>query len=193
MNLKRPSLVLVVLVLVATSVFTQSSVPKRKFKHRGKIEIKYDKFKDQTTVSLKPYYVQGTAPTLDPTAGLEIYAAFVYQGQTFSKRPDTVLFGIVSTSARDFLYEQGRGLIALVDGERVDLGQMERIDASYKKKAIVIPDRYYVETLAVSVPYDAFLKLTNGKTVEMQAGRREFKLKDEHLEALRDIVSRMIQ
>jgi len=68
---------------------------------------------------------------------------------------------------------------------------MERLDASYKKKAIIIPDRYYVETLAVSLPYDVFVKIANGKTVKMQAGRREFKLKEEHLEALRDIVSRM--
>jgi hypothetical protein len=192
MNLKRASLISIMFLLAATSILAQSSAPKRKFKHRGKIETKYDRFRNQTTVRLEPYYVQGTAPKLDPLAGIEISAGFVYEGQTLTKHPDEVLFGIVSTSADGFRYDQDRGLIALVDGERVDLGQMDRVDASYKKKGIVIPDRYYVEVLAISMKYDVFLKIANAKVVEMQAGRREFKLRDEHLEALRDLASRMV-
>jgi len=92
MSVRRASILLLMVFSGAISIFTQSSAPRR-FKHRGKIETKHDKFKDQTTVSLKPYYVQGTAPTLDPTAGLEIYAAFVYTGQTLNKTPDAILFG----------------------------------------------------------------------------------------------------
>ena len=192
MNLKRTSLILVFLLTLVSLAFAQSSESKRKFKHRGKIETKYDKFKDQTTVRLNPYYVQGTAPKLDPTAGIEITASFVYAGQKLNAPPDIVSFGIVSASADAFKYEQDRGLIALVDGERIDLGQMEREDASYKKYPYVISNRYYVETLSAPIKYELFLKIANAKIVEMQIGKKEFKLKDEHLEALRDLASRMI-
>src|ERR1700682_2599567 len=105
MHLGTIPLLLVTLVLSTVSVRRQSPAPTRKFKHRGKIEAKYDKFKDQTTVTLQPYYIQGTDPTLDPSAGLEIYAAFIYPGQTLSKQPDTVLLGLISTSDKGYLYE----------------------------------------------------------------------------------------
>jgi len=48
------------------------------------------------------------------------------------------------------------------------------------------------EALAVSVPYETFLKIANGTSVEMKLGVKEFKLKDEHLEGFRDLASRMV-
>jgi hypothetical protein len=39
------------------------------------------------------------------------------------------------------------------------------------------------------VPKDVFVKLSQAKTIEMRLGRKEVKLKDEHTQAFRDLIT----
>lgn len=178
----RLALAITFALLCASTVIAQDAGPPRKFKHGAKFATRYDKFKDQTTVLFYPMAVSGTARYLLSSEMLGLFAAFTYSGKTQPASVSEVIIAFTSTSP-DWVYLKDRELIALVDGERLPLGEAAR-DSSVKYGGVE-------EMLAVTVSYDHLLKLTNARVVEMKLGDREIKLKEKHLEALRDLASRM--
>jgi hypothetical protein len=51
---------------------------------------------------------------------------------------------------------------------------------------------YIRQEIAISLPYETFLRIAQGKKVQIRMGPREFKLGENHLEALRDLASRTV-
>jgi len=165
---------------VAQDAKLQPSV-KREFKHKAKIESNYDRFEDETHVRLESKRVLGGF-----MEDVKMGASFFYKGQKLST-PEYFIFLFVSdTKGWRFLSETQRELIALADGERLPLGTLDR-DSKVRSGGWVS------EIMVKEVPYETFLKIATAKEVEMKLGKYEFKLKEEHLEALRDLVSRTIQ
>jgi hypothetical protein len=153
---------------------------KRAFKHKAKIESKYDRFKDQTQVQLETKRVMGGF-----LEDIKMGASFFYKGQK-AMPEDIILVFRSSTQDWRFLRETDRELIALADGERLPLGTLDR-------DSQVLSGGRVIEVMATDVPYEAFMTIVNAKKVEMKLGRYQFELKEEHLEALRDLASRMAQ
>ena len=153
------------------------------FFSRARFETKYDKFKDQTTVRFKRVPITGTTRRVFAGETLYLVGAFAFPGSELKAPVDTAYLGFLSES-KDWIYLRDQHLIALVDGQRVDLGTAETGDSDVRLGGVT-------ELLAFRVSHEMLLKVANGSKVEMQLGSREFKLKDNHLYALQDLANRM--
>lgn len=161
---------------------TPKPIKKPGYFNRARFETKYDKFKDTTTVQFKRLPLTGTSRRVLSGETLYFIGAFHFKGQVIAMPVSVAQIGFLSES-EDWLYLRDSHLTALIDGERVDLGIANR-DSNVGKEKVN-------ELLIFEVSYETLLKIANGATVEMQLGPREFKLKDSHLYALRDLAARM--
>lgn len=159
---------------IATSLPLDSLVFPNKgvYRHLDKITVEYDKFRDQTTV------------TLDPdirTYGLEIRAFFISPGNTV-QTPKGVSLTFVSFY-KDFQYQNANDVIFLLDGRdrlRFDIERDSRVQSGY-----------VLEFLTSYLGLYDFLRIVNAKTVEVQLFITTFSLTPMQQEALRDFASRM--
>ncbi len=154
---------------------------KRQFNHKAKIESKYDRFEDETHVRLESKRVLGGF-----MEDVKMGASFFYKGQKLSTPEYFIILFVSDTKGWRFLDEAQRELVALADGQRISIGTLDR-DSKVRSGGWVS------EIMVKEVPYETFLKIVNAKKVEMKLGRYEFELKEEHLEALRDLASRTAQ
>lgn len=156
---------------------------KREFKHKAKIKTKYDRFEDQTTV-----YIEGKRVLGGFLSDLTMGASISYRGQKASLPKDVLIF-FKSSNTEDwrFLHDVERELYVLADGERLPLGTMTRTDST------VLTGGRVSEEIGTLISSEQFLKIIQARKVEMKLGRYQFELKEEHLEALRDLASRMAQ
>lgn len=162
--------------------------------HRGQIETSYDPAKDTTIVRLHPMQVYGEPLASSNYAGgaeARFYASFTHPGPASSARPERMLISLISTTG-DWKYTDFRKLSAIVDGKRLNLGALEFAPRfTVNAPANANADDNIRQEIAVSLPRRTFLRIANGKEVRIRMGPREFKLGGTHLEALRDLASRM--
>jgi len=160
----------------------------------GKIETSYDEVKDTTSVRLNPMQVYGeslASSNYVGNDGARFYASFTYAGRTLSALPKRVLITLISTS-EDWKYKASLKLTALVDGKRLEIGPLEYAPSFVvKAPADSISADSVSQQIAISLPYKTFLRIANGKKVRIRMGHREFKLEENHLEALRHLAGRM--
>ena len=161
----------------------------------------YDKSKDQTAVMMQWYGVEWPA-------GLDIYnrasaverekykldiqAAFAYPGRVLKETPQTVqLELLVNHPGKAFFTNTAMPeLIARVDGEAISFGRTSLV----KTKTFVDVDHGQLsyEHLSAYFSYAGLVRLTKAKKVTMKLGEVAFELEERHLEALRDMASRML-
>jgi TonB family protein len=122
---------------------------------------------------------------------MEAGAIFSYVGSTLTKPPQNVLLIIRSESGegilsglKEWMFLDVRDLTFLVDSKPLTIGKMQH-------EGKVRDDAGVIENLSINIPTEAFLRIVNAKDVEMQVGIFEMKLSESHLEALRDLASRM--
>jgi hypothetical protein len=119
-------------------------------------------------------------------------ASFTYSGRILRAQPKRVLFSLTST-AQDWKYTDFRILTALVDGKRLKLGPLEHVPAfTVNAPANSNSDDYISQEIAISLPYETFVRIANGKQVQIRMGPREFELEKSHLEGLRDLATCMV-
>src|SRR6266511_2182855 len=172
-----------------------NTTPQRIFTHDREIETSYDQVKEITTVRLNPMQVYGEPLASSNYIGgdeARFNASFTYPGRTLRAQPKRVLFSLVSTS-EDWKYTDSRKLTALVDGKRLKLGPQEHVP-SFTVNAFANANTgdYISQGIAVSLPYKTFLRIANGKKVQIRMGPREFGLEKNHLEALRSLATWMV-
>ena len=158
----------------------------RKFKHEGKIQVVYDPSRKQTVVALHPYALV----TIDrpPFLLKAITVVAIFPGERLTSPPEKVELGVISQSRTGYDFDEDNELMAVADGEQVPLGVLKR----FKRNSVGMPPRlHYREDLSAAIPYDTFLKLIKAKKLSLRAGKKELRLDDEHLEALRDLASRL--
>src|SRR5712691_1338292 len=167
----------------------------RIFTHNGKIETSYDQVKEITTVRLSPMQVYGEPLASAKYVGSDearFNASFTYSGRTLRAQPKRVLFSLISTS-QDWKYTDFRKLTALVDGKRLKLGPLEHLPSfTVNAPANSNSDDYISQEIAISLPYETFVRIANGKQVQIRMGPREFELEKNHLEALRNLATCMV-
>jgi hypothetical protein len=70
----------------------------------------------------------------------------------------------------------------VADGQRYDLGPGQSKDYEIRRHRVS-------ELMVYKIPLDTFTSIANAKSAELQIGQKEISLKDEHLEAFRDLIS----
>jgi hypothetical protein len=188
---------LAVVTTCATLALAQdaSTTPQRIFTHNAKIETRYDQAKEITTVRLIPMQVYGEPLASSKYVGSDeasFNASFTYSGRTLRAQPKRVLLSLISTS-EDWKYTDFRKLTALVDGKRLKLGPLEYVPSfTVNAAANSKTDDYISQEIAISLPFETFVRIANGKQVQIRMGPREFDLEKNHLEALRDLATWMV-
>src|SRR5437588_1181681 len=175
----------------------------RKFKHNSKVESIYDKAKDQTTTYLRPMTVTSAPGSIEaqimsegkktetiPGEVLSMTAYFVSPGKTAVK-PRSVVLGFRSWTMDKTKYDNDRTLVIDFDASSINLGAMELLERRLDPNMELSNHRYFVESLEMPLPYETFLRITNAAKVKLTLAGTELSLRSEHLEAFRDLVSRI--
>jgi hypothetical protein len=160
------------------------------------IKTEYDHSKDVTTVMVYPFIALREQYD-DPFERTTLTAGFTYSGQALTSGPATVDLGVVSMTSSGWQFDkpERRPLSAEIDGEKLDLGTMERLrfttETHNPNQVMEFTVQYYVESLGLHVPAESFLKIANGKKVSIRVGKYKYGLGREDLEALRELAGRM--
>ena len=175
--------------------------PARKFKHNSKVEKKYDKY--QTTVYLRPMTIRNVRGSIEasiinegkktetiPSEVLWMTAYFISPGKVLVK-PPFVVIGFRSWTMDQTKYAVDRTLMIDLDGSVMTLGPMEVVERRIDPDMELHSNQYFVESLELPLPYETFLRITNAGKVKMTLGGTEFQLTNEHLEAFRDLISKV--
>lgn len=170
------ALALTLSILPLATAQTDLKTRTKTFRNSKRFSVEYDKFKDQTLAHVGPFAISSKGGMVG------LYARFLFKGSRVKEPVDTFYLGIVRYGRRwQFLHTDK--VYLLIDGERfaIDAARGSRIGGS----------RAYLTEEWLTVPVDAatFQKLASGKIAELKAGNIEAALKDEHLEAFRDLIS----
>jgi len=149
------------------------------FRNRRRFSTSYDKFKDETHVSVGPFFVGSTSSYVWSGFQLEMTAHFFSKGH-ITEQPAFFYLAFRSRS-KEWQFLRSRELYALVDGERLALGEGDH-DGDVRLGGVS-------EWLIYQLPAEVFYKLGTARHVEIKVGDMELTLKDEHLEAFRDLYS----
>jgi len=164
---------------------TLSARVQRKYKHEAKIIATYDAANDKTILAMFPYKVRINND--DNNESIAIAAGVTFAGKSLDSTPRFVEFGVLSQSRLGFQFKNDRRLVAVVDGDRLLLGEMNII----KARTFTIATTYFREDLNLILPYDLYMKIANAKKVVLQVGQEVMELTKDHLEALRDLGSQI--
>jgi len=158
-------------------------------KHGGKIETKYDGFNYETTMRLRKMKVtcDGFKDKFkDACVSLEVTLHCPGTQLNYVKN---VTVQIVFEN-KDWVHLHApdqRDLLIVTDTETLKLGRMSPVSkngpGNWETK---------VEWLEATIPYEAFKKMVQAQSIEIQVGRSAVELREKNLAALRDLNSRVI-
>ena len=166
---------------------TTGDASKTEPKPNSHIKSKYNKSKDETTVTLKTLQLSSSMNrevTRESEVGqLDLDLYFTHPGQQLTKPAEAVTLTFKGTQ-KNQLWQRGQNLIAVLnDQTALMLGT-----TSYKSSSQTF---YFEELMAISVPYDAVRKIADAKTLAFQLGSRNVRIKDDQLEDIRALVAKM--
>lgn len=173
-------------------------IPPRKFDHRGEIQSRFDAVTNKTQVVLSPYRVEtvDTAEVMETRQYFSIMCGFVYEGKKTSGYPETIELHIISDGTRGFRLtkDENRVLSIDIDKELIRLGTMKLVRShhyAYGSSTATAGRSGYMEELSIILTYEGLLKIAEGKNVTLLLNGERIHLKKEHLEALRNLASRI--
>lgn len=149
------------------------------FKNNKKFAVEYDRFKNLTDVTAGPFDVRGI--------NLELSASFTFEGE-IQKEPIKSVWLIFDSRSLNWQFLSNRELLAIIDQERVTLGEGERgssVNSSRGRYGRVTLH----ERLVFELPLETFQRLAKAKAVQLRVGPIEVSLKNEHLKAFSDLLS----
>ncbi|MGH9840490.1 MAG: hypothetical protein ACREEM_17060 [Blastocatellia bacterium] len=141
------------------------------------IEKKYDRFKDETTIKLKPQKIREIAK---PREELSLSAEATHKGERLVRPKEVYL--IFDSVSENYLYHNKAEVVFIVDGKRIEAGE------AYLMKAFPTTDLEKV-SLKLTVPFDRFSEVANGKSVELRLRKTEVALTGTTLAAIRAFAS----
>ena len=193
------------LIILSACCYAQSvaqdakpaGVAKRNFKHHAKIEASYDPSSNKTTVVLNSYKLsESTTEAIGNMEYFYIMCGFTYDGRVLTATPNRIELHIISDGTRGWKFDNDskRVLTITVDGERLELGTMTVVRSRHyqlSSSPVSYSRSGYLEEVYTALTYDGMVKVASGKRVLLNIGQLKLELRDEHMEALRDLVSRM--
>jgi len=150
------------------------------FRNNKRFLIRYDKFTDKATVLVAPFGLSSTGEYMAGGHMLGIAASFGFEGQAL-KSPPAAYFIVFYYTGKNWLLLNDRTVYLIADGERFKFEDNKR-ESDVRRGGVS-------ERLLVPVPAADFERIANAKTVEVKVGGRAYQLKEEHLEAFRDLAS----
>ena len=203
MKLVSASLLLVVFLVCSDTCRSQganTSKP-RNFKHNSKVESIYDKTKDQTTTYLRPMIIHTKPGTIEaeiipegrrvetiPREAVWLTAYFVSPGKKIT-RPPAIVIGLRFWGMDETTHHDDRRLVIGVDKSRLDCGPMELMERRIDQR--MADYHYLVESFELALSLSTFVGITKATNVTLTFGSTELHLANEHLEAFRDLISRV--
>jgi hypothetical protein len=169
-----------ILILLALLSLVPVPEPKERiksFRNSKRFEVKYDKFTDETRISVGPFLVGSFKAYFMRGSQLEMSALFF-----MTKSPVKEIYLVFESSSRDWRFLRNSELYALADGERLAFGEADDTDSRIRGRGVS-------EAVSYAIPLDAFFKLAKASHAELKIGNIQLELKDEHLEAFRDLYS----
>lgn len=142
------------------------------------IEIKYDKFKDRTTVSLKLTITEKL-----PIEELLFALTNSFEGKKQTSMPSDIS-GFFLSVTKEKQYSISHSWIVLADDERIKLG-----DGMYQGEA---NDSRAAEVIIYSISSENLKKIANAKKVEMQLGSKEFTLTELQLASFKEFYKQIV-
>ncbi len=164
----------------------QPPAGQRKSEHKTKVDLRYDRKKDVTTVRLDELKLWE-----NPTGFEQVVITFSFD---YPKRviaiPKTVLFIVRTAVEEGPLFDYQRDLVVTADGSRLNLGEMNGGD---KRNRSLTPQRseIYFERLTLAIPYEDFATIARARSVTVQLGERSYNLSDKQLQSLSDFLEMM--
>ena len=151
------------------------------------LKVKYDKQKNQTTVTLKRMSLSSAmnkeVNSVTEVAQLDLDGSFDYPGQKLSQAVEAVTLNFRALSKFP-VYQNPQNVVGVVDGDRaLMLGA-----TSYKSNSQTF---MIEEVLSISVPYTALKRMADSKSLRIFLGTREIKFREKDQEALRELASFM--
>lgn len=146
------------------------------FRNNKRFSVKYDKFRDDTHLSVGPFFVGGTKAYIGRGFQLEMSAHIFLQ-----KKPAKDVYLQFTAKGRNWTFLKNSEMFVLVDGERMQYGEGD-LDSEIRRGGVR-------ESVVFQIPADQFLKLSQATSAELKIGNVELTLKDEHKEAFRDLLS----
>lgn len=165
----------------------QPAVTASKSRRKTKVDVKYDKKKELTTVWLRDLILSKNPQGFEQ---INMSVSFSYPQHTIVK-PKTVLIVIYSASMNGTLFDYYRDLAAIADGFRLKMGKMEY--SSGQSELTPLRATLSSEFLRLAIPYDDFSRIAKAKVAMVQIGERKYNLSDKQLQSLNDFLELMQQ
>ncbi|MCI0554515.1 MAG: hypothetical protein L0287_26500 [Anaerolineae bacterium] len=169
--------ILVCVCLMGGGMGTAMGQDKRTDSTGQLIERKFDRFKDETTVKLKPQKIREIAK---PREELNLSVEATYKGERAVQPKEVVL--VFDSVSENYIYHRESEVAFIIDGKRMNAGtalQMGGFPAPNLERT----------TLKLTVPFDKFSEITKGKSVELRLGKTEMTLTESALAAMRAFAS----
>lgn len=144
---------------------------------KSQIERNYDRFKDQTTTTLKPVKVLQVS---NPREELELSVEAITKGQQQEQPKEVAL--LFSSEAEKWRYFEKAETSFIVDGKRVDAGTAYATDTLPGARTIK-------EHLKLALPFAKFAEVVKGKQVEMKLGPTQVQFAEKDLTTMRAFLS----
>ncbi len=112
---------------------------------------------------------------------IRTHVEYSFAGKNPSK-PETVVLYFHASAARPMFREDNLELNFLVDDERIPAGTMRLYDEDKTKSTVR-------QTVTLNLTYGTFVRIAEGKKVEMQIGTTQVALTDVHLDSFRQLLS----
>jgi hypothetical protein len=165
----------------------QQSANLRKSERKTKVDLRYDKKKDITTVWLE--YM----PLWKNPLGFEqvdISFSFDYPKRTIVT-PTSVSVIVHSATKGWPLFENKCDLIMMADGSSFSFGDMKG-GCNHNRNRASGRDTF-LERLSAAIPFDDLSRIAKAKEVKIQIGGRTYDLSEKHVQSLNDFVELMRQ
>ena len=147
--------------------------PPSPYRHNGQIVTRFERGRVRTT--LDPMLIQGSQQD-----GLFLHAAFSHLPRAQAAQQTVELaFLSVSQAAR---FHHAPSLALLIDGQMVALPGAVQYQSDSR-------DRLTLETARIVLPVESLRNLLRARRVTARLGPTEFQLRENHLEALREVAS----
>jgi hypothetical protein len=148
------------------------------------VEKKYDRFKDETVVMLKP---QQILDSKSPRQVLEMAIKATFKGQRPENVTDTIEITFISSTEKRLNYDREQ-LNFIVDGERVKGSEVAALDSTESRPALA-PDLKRSQEITAFISFPALRQIAKGKKIEMQLGSTELTLGARTLGNLREFAT----
>lgn len=182
--------VIAIIIVSLSQSFAQSdkkSGDKNSSKSASHVKTKYDKGKNLTTVTLKSMDLGGSmtreSTNLSQVTQITLDVSFNYPGEQKTKSVESAMMRFTSR-AKYPVFQRSQNLMLVIDGgTAIPLG-----GTTYKTDSQTF---YMDEIFDIAVPYEAMKRVAEAQSVSFYLGNREIRLRTEHLDDLREMVSRM--